>query len=130
VVDYAMLHGNLWTTFGWTVHIETDPNPLFLRNFPMQANGSEMLRIACCKAIQKGIRICASVHDAILIEAPLNELDNAIETTRKSMAEASDAVLNGYRLRTDVEIIRYPNRYMDEKGSLMWEKVQNILNNL
>jgi DNA polymerase I-like protein with 3'-5' exonuclease and polymerase domains len=59
-VDHAMLHGNLWTTFGWAIHIDTNPNPRFLRNFPMQANGSEMLRIACCKAIRrKNLRACA-----------------------------------------------------------------------
>ena len=47
-VDYAMLHGKLWTVFGWTVHTGTNPNPRFLRNFLMQANGAEMLRLACC----------------------------------------------------------------------------------
>jgi DNA polymerase-1 len=56
VVDYAMLKGKLWTTFGWTVHIGTDPNPRFLRNYLMQANGTEMLRLACCLATEKGIR--------------------------------------------------------------------------
>jgi hypothetical protein len=102
-VDYAMLHKNLRTTFGWTIHIDTNPNPRFLRNFPMQANGSEMLRIACCKAIQKGVKICAPVHDAILIEAPINELDDAV-----------------YK-------VIYPYRYMDERGEKMWGKLQQNL---
>jgi DNA polymerase-1 len=44
----------------------------------MQGNGSEMLRLACCLATEAGIRVCAPVHDAILIEAPLEELDRTI----------------------------------------------------
>ena len=78
VVDYAMLHGKLWTAFGWTVHTARPANPRFFRNFPMQANGAEMLRIACCLALDRGVRVCAPVHDAILIEAPLDELDEAM----------------------------------------------------
>jgi hypothetical protein len=35
-VDHAMLHGKLWTVFGWTVRTGTNPNPRFLRNFLMQ----------------------------------------------------------------------------------------------
>jgi hypothetical protein len=127
VVDHAMLYGKLWTTFGWTIHTDTNPNPRFLRNFPMQANGSEMLRIACCKAIQRGVRVCAPVHDAMLIEAPIDDLDDAIENAKRSMDIASQAVLKSYRLRTDVYRVNYPDRYMDERGEKMWRKLQDIL---
>ena len=41
----------------------------------MQANGAEMLRIACCLGTERGVRICAPVHDAILIEAPIDEIE-------------------------------------------------------
>jgi hypothetical protein len=43
-LNHAMLHGSLHTVFGWTVHVGEEPNPRSLRNFPMQANGAEMLR--------------------------------------------------------------------------------------
>jgi DNA polymerase I-like protein with 3'-5' exonuclease and polymerase domains len=127
VVDYAMLYSNLWATFGWTVHIGADANPRFLRNFPMQANGAEMLRIACIFATERGIRVCAPVHDALLIEAPLNELEDAIAKTQAAMADASAAVLDGFRLRSDVEIVRHPDRYSDKRGRVMWDTVQRIL---
>lgn len=126
-VDYAMLRGKLWTVFGWTVHTGTNPNPRFLRNFLMQANGAEMLRLACCMVSEAGIKICAPVHDAILIEAPLAQLDDAIERTQELMAKASAIVLNGFRLSSDAEVIRYPNRYCDERGSKMWNTVMKIL---
>ena len=129
-VDYAMLHNKLWTVFGWTVHTGSNPNPRFLRNFLMQGNGSEMLRLACCMATEAGIRVCAPVHDAILIEAPLNELDRVIEQTKAIMAEASAIVLNGFRLNSDAEVIRYPDRYRDERGEKMWDTVKSILDRL
>ena len=43
-VDHAMLHGSLHAVFGWHVHVGENPNPRSLRNFPMQANGAEMMR--------------------------------------------------------------------------------------
>ena len=129
-VDYAMLHNKLWTVFGWTVHTGSNPNPRFLRNYLMQGNGSEMLRLACCMATEAGIMVCAPVHDAILIEAPFDELDRVIEQTKAIMAEASAIVLNGFRLNSDAEVIRYPDRYMDERGTKMWDTVQSILDRL
>ena len=100
-VDVAMLSGSLHTVFGWHVHVGENPNPRSLRNFPMQANGAEMLRLACCLATERGIEVCAPVHDAVLICAPLKRLDADIGKMRAIMAEASRVVLGGFELRTD-----------------------------
>lgn len=126
-VDYAMLHGKLWTTFGWTIYNGTNTNPRSLRNFPMQANGAEMLRLACCFAVERGIGICAPVHDAILIETPLEYLDEAVRTAQQAMSDASAGVLDGFRLQSDAKIIRHPDRYMDDRGVKMWTTVWEIL---
>jgi tetratricopeptide (TPR) repeat protein len=86
-VDHAMLHGSLQTTFGWSIHAGPTTNARSLRNFPMQANGAEMLRFACCFATEGGIRVCAPVHDAILIEAPLEDLEDAVVTAQAAMSD-------------------------------------------
>ena len=44
-LDTAMLTGALYTVFGWHVYVAEKPNPRSLRNFPIQANGAEMLRL-------------------------------------------------------------------------------------
>ncbi len=129
-VDYAMLHNKLWTVFGWTVQAGRDPNPRFLQNFLMQGNGAEMLRLACCMVTEAGITVCAPVHDAILIEAPLEQLDQVIEQTKTLMAEASAIVLDGFSLNSDAEVIRYPDRYSDERGANMWSAITAILDTL
>ena len=127
-VDFAMLHGYLYTVYGWTIRVGPEVNPRSLRNFPMQANGAEMLRLACCLATERGIRVCAPIHDAILIEAPLDDLEATVEATRLAMAEASAVVLGGFQLRTEATVVRYPDRYQDPRGTRMWTAVWDIIN--
>ena len=122
-----MLGGRLWAGFGWQIHTRDEINARSLRNFPMQANGAEMLRIACILLTEAGIRVCAPVHDALLIEAPQDELGAAIATTQSLMAEASCIVLDGFELSSDVREVRYPDRYMDKRGVVMWNTVMNLI---
>lgn len=127
VLHQALLGGRLWTTFGWQLFTDDTPNGRSLCNFPMQANGAEMLRLACIRLVADGVRICAPVHDAILIEAPLAELDDAVAHTQAVMRAASAAVLGGFMLESDAKIMRYPGRYMDERGEAMWNAVMGQL---
>ena len=93
----------------------------------MQANGAEMLRLACCFATEGGIRVCAPVHDALLIEAPLGDLECAVATTLSAMERASCVVLDRFPLRADASLIRSPDRYADPRGQRMWDTVWDIL---
>ena len=127
-VDHAMSKSSLHTVFGWTIHIGAESNPRSLRNFPMQGNGAEMLRLACCLATERGFEVCAPVHDAVLICAPLDRLDADIAGMRAAMAEASRIVLNGFELGTDVSTVRYPERYADKRGVKMWDEVTSLIN--
>jgi hypothetical protein len=126
-VDRAMLYGQLHTVFGWEVHVGPDANPRSLANFPMQANGAEMLRLACSQATEAGIRVCAPVHDALLVEGPADQIEEIVARTRAIMQQASEVVLNGFPLRTEAKIIRFPDRYMDERGQKMWNTVEELL---
>jgi len=126
VLDHAMLTGRLYTAFGWSVRLGDTPNPRSLRNFPMQANGAEMLRIACILGAEAGIKICAPVHDAILIEAASEFIDEHVRKTQAIMERASAIVLGGFRLRSEAKIVRYPERYMDPRGEMMWGRVQGL----
>lgn len=124
---YAMLHGKLSTVFGWTLHIGPQVNPRSLRNFPMQANGAEMLRLACIFVTEVGITLCAPVHDALLIEAPSHRIDEAVAATQDLMTKASAIVLDGFKLRTEVKVVHHPDRYHDERGTEMWRKVWCVM---
>jgi DNA polymerase I len=126
-VDHALIHGSIHTVYGWRLHVTANPNPRSLRNFPAQANGAEMLRLACCFGTERGIEICAPVHDAVLICAPLDRLEADIATMRAAMAEASRIVLGGFELRTDVMRVDYPERFRDPRGDVMWTKVTELV---
>ena len=126
-LDTAMLKGSLPTVFGWRLNTGANANPRSIQNFPMQANGAEMLRLACCLVTESGIKVCAPVHDALLIEAPLAELDETVKHTQQLMAEASQIVLDGFCLRSDAEVVRYPDRYTDKRGAVMWATVMKLL---
>jgi len=126
-VDHAALTGSISTVFGWTVHVAEGFNPRSLRNFPVQGNGADMMRIAACLATERGIEVCAPVHDAFLICAPLDGLDDAVAAMRTVMAEASRIVLAGFALDTEAAIVRYPERYGDPRGQVMWDRVWDII---
>jgi hypothetical protein len=93
-----------------------------------QAHGAEMLKIACCLATERSTQVGAAIHDVLLIEAPITLIDDAVSTTRGAMAEAAAKVLDSVVwIDTDVEIVRYPDRYSDPRGQLMWDRVISML---
>ena len=129
-LNHAMLTNRLHTVFGWCVHVESNANPRSLMNFPMQANGAEMLRLACCLLTERNLMVCAPVHDAVLIEGPAERIDEIVIEAQAAMRGASEVVLGGFPLRTEAKIIHYPDRYTDERGKVMWKTVMGILEKL
>jgi hypothetical protein len=128
--DEAILNCKLWTTFGWEIRVKGQVNARSLRNFPMQGNGAEMLRIACIFLTEAGMRVCAPVHDAVLIELPIDELESGLAKAQGLMRLASRAVLGDFELGSDAKIICYPDRYMDERGQVMWDTVMELIRKL
>ena len=130
--DRGLLGLPLRTCFGWQIQA-TDgvvKANTFL-NWPMQAHGAEMMRLACCLAVEREIKLCAPIHDALLIEAPIDRIDEDVATLKQCMADASELVLGQGRVcRVDAEIIRYPDRYMDENGIALWDQVMGVLDEL
>ena len=126
-VDHTVLSGKQQTVFGWTHYVTPDFNSRSLRNFFMQGNGAEMLRLACCLGTENGIAVCAPVHDALLIMAPTERIDEDVARMRGYMEEASKVVLAGFALRTEAVIVKYPDRYSDKRGKDFWNKIVNLL---
>jgi len=66
------------------------------------------------------------VHDAVMIEAPAAEIEDAVGQTRAAMAEASRVVLAGFEIGTDTKTVCWPDRYVDEAGAEFWGTVLRI----
>lgn len=89
------------------------------------------MRLACCELSEQGIQVCAPIHDALLVEAGLDGIDEVVTRARAAMDHASELVLGQGRIvRTDVEIVRYPDRYADESGIDLWNRVMRLLDSL
>lgn len=129
-VNHAVLSNKLESIFGWAIHVQGDFNPRMIQNFPMQANGAEMLRLGCILALERGVRVLAPVHDAILVEGDSSCIHEVVETTQQALAEASQIILDGFPLRSEAEVISYPDRYLDERGTITFERVIRILQEL
>jgi hypothetical protein len=130
-VNVLLVQGYIDTMFGWRRYLPPGGHDINLRsmqNYLMQAGGAEMLRLACCLATERGIAVCAPVHDALLIEAPLERLDDDVKKARDAMREASLIVLDGFEVGTDAKIVRYPDRFCDEaRGGKMWRLVTQMI---
>jgi DNA polymerase I len=129
----SLQSGRMRTAMGWTCHVGVlEKNDRSIRNWPIQTSGADILRIACVWAARRGIRLLAPVHDAVLIEAPIERIEADVELMREIMRRASRVVLNAtadgpHELRTDFGIVRHPDRYMDKRGVKFWEMVMELL---
>jgi hypothetical protein len=128
-VQHSLQTGGMHTAFGWTCRTGiTEFNERSIRNWPIQATGADILRIACIMAAPHSIKLLAPVHDAVLIEAPIERIEADVAIMREIMRRASRVVLgNGHELRTDYTIIRYPERYSDKRGAEIWQEVLQLL---
>ena len=118
----------LTSVFGFQYHlVDSKPNLRSVINYPMQANCAEMLRLATSWATEKGIKVCAPVHDALSIESDGKDIEDAVRVTQLIMERASQKVLGDFKIRTDASIVRYPDRYMDKRGLEMWNLVSNFI---
>lgn len=127
VMDAALITNEMASIFGWKRKLTEHDRPTSLMNFPMQANGAEMMRIASIAATEAGIQVCAPIHDAFLIASPTANIDDAVRDMRSLMSQAGQSITGGINVRTDAKIFRYPQRYMDERGVDMWNRVMTLI---
>ena len=132
-VQHALQSGEMRTVLGWICRTGiTEFNDRSMCNWPIQAAGADILRIACILAIRHGIRLLAPVHDAVLIEAPIERIEADVALMQEIMRRASRIVLNAdasgtHELRTDYKIVRYPDRYSDKRGAKIFTDVMDLL---
>jgi hypothetical protein len=126
--SFTFLHGKQITVYGWQrLLTELSCNHRSVGNFFSQGNGAEMLRLAIIFGTEAGVPIVMPMHDAVLIVSPVDRLARDIEVMKECMHQASELVLDGFRLRVEEKTFRYPDRYMCKKGEAFWEKVLKFL---
>ncbi len=105
-------------------------NPRTVRNFPIQAAASEILHVACILAERRGIAIVAPIHDALMAECSLNQVEDASLELDRVMRDAAAVVLRGYELPTDSQIVRAGQHFFDKRGTEMFGTVTKLVTKL
>jgi hypothetical protein len=130
VVDAAVTTHMLETVFGWRMRVLPSARAGTLANFPMQANGGEMLRLALCYAVDRGVPVLAPIHDAVLVGGPASDIAAIAAAMADCMVEASRVVLGGPAVRVDMsKPLLFPDRYIDGRdGSVeLWSTTLRLL---
>jgi len=126
VVDHAGLELEVGTPFGWYMRCPSGINPRTVRNFPIQSTAAEILHVACILAERRGVAVVAPVHDAIMVEAAADQIDDASTALDRVMRDAAALVLRGYELPTDVQPVRAGGRFFEKRGVEMWDTITRL----
>jgi DNA polymerase-1 len=127
MVMTAMLERRIESVFGWPLRITTSPNQRTLYNFPMQAGGAEMLRLAAWRLCEAGIVPVMLVHDGILFEAADHE---QVEHAKEIMGTAGRDVCDGFEIGVEVDqMLVGGTRYSDKRpvAKKMWATIMAAL---
>jgi hypothetical protein len=130
----AEANGYISSKLGWRVPVSYQKEiPVerrrlqrFLYNFPIQAGAADILRSATTMMYDAGIRILAMVHDAVLIEDTNARIEKSAKIAQACWTKASAEVLNGFELRSDVKIVKWPHRYVEEDAKEMWDLLMKL----
>jgi DNA polymerase I len=101
VVAQAKFDRTICSPFGWPLAVGGDTATRTIMNFPAQASGGDMMRIAAIAATESGIAVCAPIHDAFWIAARLGELETTTRHMTDIMQRAGTAVTNGLPIRIE-----------------------------
>ena len=130
-LETAAFERRLWTVLDWRLNDAHMQKRNSLVNFPAQATAAEILRLACCLATEEGLEVVAPLHDALLVHAPLDKVDQTIAHVRSCWSRASAALLGGFELRceTDRDKVTYefPKRYQDGRQTEFFDAALEFL---
>jgi hypothetical protein len=125
-VRQARWTGQIESGYHWRFKVKKEVTDNSLRNFKVQSAGADILRIANLLLWEAGVEVLSPVHDAFLIQSKRADLEDVKRVTQHAMEKASEYVLRGHKLRTEMLTLRYPDRLLDERGQAMWNLVQAI----
>jgi DNA polymerase-1 len=131
-VSRAKANHHIETEHGWEMYVERNANLRSLRNWLMQSTGSDILRLVALALRAEGVRMVALIHDAVLIECLITDLDDTMRRACRIMQRASEEII-GFPIRVDTgdddepHLFPYPARFRDKREGAMYARVFEIL---
>ena len=97
-------------------------------NWPVQSTGSEMLRAALVRLEDGGVTVLTPVHDAVLIEAPVDEIEDAVRLAQEAMSRAARDVLGeAVGMRSDAQVVLPGQSFLPPASQGMWDAVTRAI---
>ena len=138
VVQAAYDRGEIRTKLGWGCKVPKHSNKRTWMNWPIQACGSDIMRLTIIYLERLGVRVLAPVHDGFLVSCRLDqtedsktdpgekilcaELQGRVDTALRT---AAVQVLGEDLLRWDVKV--YNDRFRDDDGKDLWDFIVQAL---
>lgn len=93
------------TASGWRMFVDYSTKPTTIKNWLIQAVGVDILRKAILDCESAGLRVLAPLHDAILFESSLVDLDAHVHQAQTLMVNAAKHWLSDFPLRLDTQLV-------------------------
>ena len=117
------------TAMGWPLRVTAKTKPRSLKNHPIQSCGADILRLAVPALVANGIRVCAPIHDAVLVECRVREVAACTAEIKQIMREAALVVL-GHPIPVECKVTAHPDHYVDGRGVEMYGTVMDLLDQI
>jgi hypothetical protein len=105
LLQQAREQQELSTASGWRVFVDYSTKPTSIKNWLIQAVGADILRKAILDCESAGLRVLAPLHDAILFESSLVDLDAHVQQAKTLMINAAKHWLSDFPLRLDTQLV-------------------------
>jgi hypothetical protein len=129
-LDRAFDDGELVARDGWRCGINSRSPVFTARNWLIQANAQAIFRYASLMMGRLGLRICAPIHDAVLLECRNDRVRHDVALAIECLQRASRRFLHGLTLRVDAKYILPGERFTDPRGEKPWDFVDETLREL
>lgn len=128
-INQARKSGFIQSTDGWTYFVTDAVRDTQLLNFPMQANGAALMRLAIMNLAQhQDIDLICTQHDAIYVNARICDKKRVIEQIQQSMDNAcNDLFKDKITLRTELTIYDEFTGFSQNKTITPFERIINQL---
>lgn len=101
---------------GWRLGPD-DPNILSVGNYPVQGTGAVILRRCCELCDEAGIKLYATLHDAISFTGKVENMEKEIKTATECFAQAAEDIL-GERIVTvgAPEVVKHGENWIHDSS--------------
>ncbi len=122
----------LVSPYGWPVECNSVAglNVRSVANFPIQAAGADIMRIASISLVERDIPLVWTMHDGFLLVCPEGRVEKMVADSVRLLEESSAVVTGGHTCRVGVRRFGVNQPFHDEKGRPMFDKIMGYLSQI